>query len=177
MSRVDFAYGAAHRLRTACHAAARHVGAGRRLLVYCTDERRLRRFDALLWEFEPTSFIPHTRAGDPLADRADVILVTGTSYEAATDALQGLRVNGRLVLATIDPAGSFTISPASPVWAQRQKIIGATHNGLEHLEEALRLVADGEVTPLVETFPKEQVAEAVARLAKGEVRFRAVITY
>ncbi|MDY0310265.1 MAG: DNA polymerase III subunit chi [Castellaniella sp.] len=75
MSRVDFAYGAVHRLRMACGTAARHVAAGRRLLVYCTDERRLQRFDALLWEFDPTSFIPHALADDPLADQADVILV------------------------------------------------------------------------------------------------------
>ncbi|MFH8716855.1 cytochrome P450 [Streptomyces zaomyceticus] len=111
------------------------------------------------------------------AGGADVILVTGTSYEAATDALQGLRPHGRLVLATIDPEGSFSIGPTSPVWAQRQQIIGATHNGLEHLTEALRLVAEGKVDPIVEVFPKERIAEAVALAAKGEVRFRAVVTY
>ena len=75
MSRVDFAYGAAHRLHMACRTAARHVGVGRRLLVYCTDARRLQRFDTLLWSFEPVSFIPHALADDPLADQADVILV------------------------------------------------------------------------------------------------------
>ncbi|MCY0942939.1 cytochrome P450 [Streptomyces antarcticus] len=111
------------------------------------------------------------------AGGADVILVTGTSYEAATDALKGLRPNGRLVLATIDPEGSFTIAPHSPVWAQRQQIIGATHNGLEHLTEALDLLADGKVAPIIEVFPKERIAEAVALAAKGEIRFRAVITY
>ncbi|MER6406733.1 cytochrome P450 [Streptomyces viridosporus] len=111
------------------------------------------------------------------AGGADVVLVTGTSYEAATDALQGLRPNGRLVLATIDPEGSFSIGPASPVWAQRQQIIGATHNGLEHLTEALRMVAEGKVNPMIEVFPKERIAEAVASAAKSEVRFRAVVAY
>lgn len=96
MSRVDFAYGAAHRLRMACGTAARHVGAGRRLLVYCTDERRLRRFDALLWEFEPASFIPHALADDPLADRADVILVA----DAAT--LAGMPPGGWLLNLDLD---------------------------------------------------------------------------
>ena len=79
MSRVDFAYGAAHRLRMACHTAARQVAAGRRLLVYCTDARRLQRFDTLLWEFDPVSFIPHARADDDLADQADVVLVADAS--------------------------------------------------------------------------------------------------
>jgi D-arabinose 1-dehydrogenase-like Zn-dependent alcohol dehydrogenase len=108
---------------------------------------------------------------------ADVVLVTGTSYRAATDALAGLRVNGRLVLATIDPEGSFEIGPSSPVWAQRQSIIGATHNGLEQLTEALRFAADGRVTPIIEEFDAEQVAEALARVGKGDVRFRAVVNY
>ncbi len=75
MSRVDFAYGAAHRLLMACRTVARHVQAGQRLLVYCTDARRLRRFDALLWQFDPVSFIPHAAAADPLAEHADVVLV------------------------------------------------------------------------------------------------------
>ncbi|NBE49957.1 alcohol dehydrogenase catalytic domain-containing protein [Streptomyces boluensis] len=111
------------------------------------------------------------------AGGADVILVTGTSYEAATDALKGLRVNGRMVLATINPEGSFTIDARSPLWAKRQQIIGATHNGLHQLAEALRLVADGKATPRIETFPKENIAEAVAAAGKGDLRFRAVITF
>jgi alcohol dehydrogenase/propanol-preferring alcohol dehydrogenase len=111
------------------------------------------------------------------AGGADVILVTGTSYAAATDALAGLRVHGRIVLATIDPAGSFEIGPTSPVWAARQRVIGATHNGLEYLTEALDLVARGAVTPMVEVFDAGQVADAVDKVEKGDVRFRAVVTY
>ena len=75
MSRIDFAYGAAHRLRMACRTAARHAQAGHKLVVYCTDSRRLRRFDTLLWGFEPASFIPHVLSTDPLAELADVLLV------------------------------------------------------------------------------------------------------
>ncbi|RGD57264.1 alcohol dehydrogenase [Kitasatospora xanthocidica] len=108
---------------------------------------------------------------------ADVVLVTGTSYRAAAGALQGLRPNGRMVLATIDPVEPFAIPPTSPFWAQRQQVIGATHNGLDRLTEALDLVASGAVTPLVETFPKERVAEALDRVERGEARFRAVVTY
>ncbi|WP_066455567.1 DNA polymerase III subunit chi [Castellaniella caeni] len=86
MSRVDFAYGAAHRLRAACRTAARHAQAGHRLLVYCTDPRRLKRFDTLLWEFDPVSFIPHARADDPLAEQADVVLVADAAALAAAPA-------------------------------------------------------------------------------------------
>jgi dehydrogenase len=110
---------------------------------------------------------------------ADVILATAPSYPAASEALQGLRVNGRLVLAGIDPAEPFTIPAATayPFFAQRQKIIGATHNGLQYLQEALDLVAAGRVTPRVETFPADRVGEAIEKVGKGEVRFRAVVTY
>lgn len=113
------------------------------------------------------------------AGGADVILVTGPSYLAASELLQGLRVNGRMVLAGIDPAEPFTIPPAMmyPFFAQRQKILGATHNGPQYLREALELVASGKVTPRVETFPAARVAEAVEKVAKGDVRFRAVVTY
>jgi D-arabinose 1-dehydrogenase-like Zn-dependent alcohol dehydrogenase len=113
------------------------------------------------------------------AGGADVILVTGPSYPAAADSVQGLRPEGRIVLAGIDPAGAFTIGPALmyPFFALRHKVIGSTHNGLEYLQEALDLVAAGKVTPMVEVFDKEHVAEAVAKVGKGEVRFRAVVRY
>jgi alcohol dehydrogenase/propanol-preferring alcohol dehydrogenase len=108
---------------------------------------------------------------------ADVIVVTGTSYAAAARCLAGLRVNGRMVLATIDPSGSFTIDPSRQFFAKGQTILGATHNGLPYLVEALDLAARGAVTPKVEVFPKESIADAVGRVAAGEVRFRAVVTY
>ncbi|MBM7774550.1 alcohol dehydrogenase/propanol-preferring alcohol dehydrogenase [Actinokineospora baliensis] len=110
---------------------------------------------------------------------ADVVLVTAPSYAAASESLQGLRVNGRLVLAGIDGAEPFTIPPAVqyPFFAQRNRIIGATHDDPRYLREALDLVAAGAVTPMVEVFPAEQVQDAVEKVGKREVRFRAVITY
>ncbi|SCE07517.1 alcohol dehydrogenase/alcohol dehydrogenase, propanol-preferring [Streptomyces sp. TverLS-915] len=120
------------------------------------------------------------RDGEELreAGGADVVLVTGTSYEAATDALRGLRVGGRVVLATIDPVGSFRIGPNAPTfWARGQRVLGASHDGLGYLTEALDLVARGDVTPMTEVFPMERITDAVDKAARGEVRFRAVVTY
>jgi alcohol dehydrogenase/propanol-preferring alcohol dehydrogenase len=108
---------------------------------------------------------------------ADVLLVTGTSYSAATDSVRGVRPGGRIVLAGIDPAGSFTIGATSPIWAKRIQVIGASHNGLNYLAEALDLVARGVVTPVLELFDKRQLPEAVDRLAQGAVRFRAVAIF
>ena len=111
------------------------------------------------------------------AGGADIVVVTGTSFPAATDALEGLRVNGRMVLATIDPAGSFTIDPSKQFFAQGHRVIGASHDGLPHLAEALNLVAQGVVTPMIEIFAKERIAEAVAKADAGDLRFRAVVTF
>lgn len=110
---------------------------------------------------------------------ADVIVSTSSSHLAAMDSLQGLRVGGRLVLAGIDPTEPFVIPPALayPFFALGNQVIGATHNGPKYLGEALAIVAAGKVTPMIETFPKEQVAQAVEKVGKGDVRFRAVVTY
>jgi alcohol dehydrogenase/propanol-preferring alcohol dehydrogenase len=111
------------------------------------------------------------------AGGADVVLVTGTSFPAAEDALAGLRVNGRIVLATIDPMGSFTIDPSRQFFAMGHRVIGASHNGLPDLVEALDLVASGQVTPVTEVFDSAEIADVVEKVDKGEVRFRAVVTY
>ena len=49
---------------------------------------------------------------------ADVIVVTGPSYQAASESLAGLRVNGRLVLAGIDPIGILHDRPVAAVLRQ-----------------------------------------------------------
>lgn len=108
---------------------------------------------------------------------ADVIVVTSPSYQAASESLTGLRAHGRLVLAGIDPAGTFTIDPSRLFFAKGQTVLGATHNGLRYLAESLELAARTGIRPRTEIFAKEQVAEAVARTAAGDVRFRAVVTY
>ncbi len=111
------------------------------------------------------------------AGGADVILMTGPSHAAASAALTGLRPGGRLVLAGIDLGTPFTIPAGLPFFALGQRIIGATHLGQHYLREALDLVASGKVRPMVEVFAKEDVAAAVEKTSKGQVRFRAVVTY
>lgn len=112
------------------------------------------------------------------AGGVDVLLLCSNSYAAGADAFQGLRHGGRVMIAGLDPFADFTIpTQPQPFAIQRQKVIGATHNGLSYLTEALELAAAGKVRAMIETFPKEQIADAVAKVEAGEVRFRAVITY
>ncbi|NYT85548.1 DNA polymerase III subunit chi [Pollutimonas harenae] len=83
MSRVDFAFGAPNRLRTACEVVRKHYSAGRRLVVYTQDRQRLERFDHLLWGFDPTAFVPHVMTDDPLAAQTPVQLTAATPVVAA----------------------------------------------------------------------------------------------
>ena len=120
-------------------------------------------------------------SGEELAAKggADVVLAMAPSFSAASECLAGLRPNGKLVLAGLDTSSPFVLPPASvfPFFAQRQQIIGSTHNGVQYLEEALALVGSGKVTPKVETFTADEVGEAYERVAKGSVRFKAVVTF
>jgi len=74
MPRIDFAFGVAQRLHTACEVVHKHYLAGRRLLVYSRQAATLRDFDQWLWRFAPTAFVPHLPDDDPLADQTPVLL-------------------------------------------------------------------------------------------------------
>jgi len=88
MARVDFAFGAPDRLRTACQAARKRYLAGQRVVVYCSDPGRLKAFDNMLWAFDDTSFVPHVLASDALAASTPVVL-TASPPDAARQAMGG----------------------------------------------------------------------------------------
>ena len=74
MARVDFAFGAPDRLRTACLVTRKRYLAGQTVLAYSADAQRLAAFDRLLWAFDPVSFVPHVGVDDPLATDTPVVL-------------------------------------------------------------------------------------------------------
>ena len=74
MVRVDFAFGASDRLRTACDVVRKQYLLGRRLIIFIDDNRQLTRFDHLLWGFQPSAFVPHVKADDELAANTPVVL-------------------------------------------------------------------------------------------------------
>ena len=91
MSRIDFAFGVEHRLRTACNVVRKHYLAGRKVIVYTQDLPRLAYFDQLLWGFDTIAFVPHVASDDPLAPDTAVILtdnnpVQARKHAAASDA-------------------------------------------------------------------------------------------
>ncbi len=114
-------------------------------------------------------------AGLKAAGGADVILHTSNSHAAVLGAMEGLRPWGKVVMMGI--ATDELAVPALPLVSNSHQIIGSAHNGLEYLVEALDFVARGEVRPMIELFGKERVAEAYEKVAAGDVRFKAVVTY
>ena len=106
---------------------------------------------------------------------ADVLLGTSSSNLAIADAMQGVRANGTVMLMGI----SFDELPLTsmPMVMNSLTVRGSAHNGVQYLTEALQLVADGKVTPMIEVFDKKDSIEAYRRTAAGEARFRTVITY
>jgi len=106
------------------------------------------------------------------AGGADVILATSNSYAPVTDAIQGLRPDGRLVLMGV--AHEPLTVPTSIMWV-RGRILGSSQNSPEHLYEALDYAARGKVRVMAETYPLSDIARAYERVRAGTVRFRAVI--
>ncbi len=88
MTRIDFAFGAPDRLRTACQVARKRYLAGQRLVVYCRDGSRLASFDRMLWAFDDISFVPHVLANDPLAADTPVVLTASDPLNASEKLVQ-----------------------------------------------------------------------------------------
>ena len=106
------------------------------------------------------------------AGGADVILATSNSYKATSEALNGLRPDGRMVLMGYDP---HHLEVPGAILLTRGRIIGSQQNGPEFLFEALDYAAKGKVKAIAETFPLGEIGRAYEKVAAGAVRFRAVI--
>ncbi len=70
---IHFYHNTPDRLAAACRIAARAFVGGRRLAVRIPDEAQRRRFDQLLWTFEPGSFVPHVAVDSPLAAETPIV--------------------------------------------------------------------------------------------------------
>lgn len=77
MTRVDFHFNVPDKIDYGCRLIRKIRKSGRRVVVCCDDDARLRHFDAALWTFAPLEFIPHLMASDPLAARTPVLLTGG----------------------------------------------------------------------------------------------------
>ena len=105
---------------------------------------------------------------------ARVILATVTSAKAMTAVIDGLAVNGKLLVigAAAEP---IEVSPLQLI-GRRASIQGWPSGVAADSEDTLAFSALAEVRPMIETFPLEQAAAAYERMMSGAARFRVVLT-
>lgn len=82
MTRIDFYFNAADKLGMAVKLAHKAWANQNHLLIYTRDAAQLDALDRLLWTAQPTSFLPHCRAGHQLAAQTAILL---TADAAALD--------------------------------------------------------------------------------------------
>ena len=105
---------------------------------------------------------------------ARVILATVTSAKAMSAVIDGLGVNGKLLVvgASADP---IEVSPVQLISARRS-IQGWPSGTAIDSEDTLAFSVMSGVRPMIETMPLERAAEAYERMMSGNARFRMVLT-
>lgn len=104
---------------------------------------------------------------------ARVVLATAPDGKAMGTLIDGLGVNGRLVLigASAEP---FAVSSFQLLMA-RKSIEGWPSGTSKDSEDTLRFAAANGVRPMIETFPVDRVADAYEHMISGRVQFRSVL--
>jgi D-arabinose 1-dehydrogenase-like Zn-dependent alcohol dehydrogenase len=105
---------------------------------------------------------------------ARVLLSTATDAKAIGDLVGGLSVHGTLMVAGV-PAEPIPLI-AGMLLSGRTSIQGWYSGTAIDSEDAMRFAVQTGVHPMTEVFPLESAPEALARMLRGEVRFRAVLT-
>ena len=74
MTQIDFYTHVGNKLHVACRLAAKAYAQGLRVAVLCPDAATAQTFDRMLWTASPLAFVPHCRAGHPLAARTPIVV-------------------------------------------------------------------------------------------------------
>ena len=108
------------------------------------------------------------------AGGADVILATSNSMKSASDSIEALRPDGRLMV--IGYSAAEKIEVPSDILFTRKQVIGTQQNNIEHLYEALDYAAIGKVRVMTEDYRLDEAQKAYERVENGEARFWVVLT-
>jgi len=117
-------------------------------------------------------------AVDPVAELqklggARVILATAPSAKAISEVVNGLGINGKLL---IPAAANEPLSVSvMPLIMGRRQISGWYSGTARDAQDTLEFSALSDVHPMIEKFSLNRVAEAYERMSSGKVRFRAVL--
>lgn len=120
------------------------------------------------------------READPAAalrnlGGADVVLTSVPRGEAMVSLLGGLNPSGALVVAGVS-GDSLPLEPGRLV-EDRLRVIGASAGTRRQVREALDLAVRHAIRPMTESYALDELPRAFERLARDEVRFRAVIEF
>ena len=104
---------------------------------------------------------------------AKVVLATATSSEAMSAVIDGLGVDGVLLVvgASADP---IQVSPLQLIGGRRS-VAGWPSGTAAASEDTMRFSALAGVRPMIETLPLERAAEGYERMMSGRARFRVVL--
>jgi D-arabinose 1-dehydrogenase-like Zn-dependent alcohol dehydrogenase len=105
---------------------------------------------------------------------ARVILATAPSAKAISGVVEGLGVNGTLLVPAA-PADPLTIS-VLPLIMGRRSISGCYSGTARDSQDTLEFSAQSDVHPMIEKYPLSRVMEAYEQMHSGKVRFRVVLT-
>ncbi|MGA6971280.1 MAG: alcohol dehydrogenase [Candidatus Binatus sp.] len=106
---------------------------------------------------------------------ANVILATAPDGKAFGPLIDGLAVNGKLVVvgASFEPSQISTVS----LLGAHRSIIGWPSGTSKDSEDTLKFAAATGVRAMIEMFPIDRAAEGYERMMSGKARFRAVLMH
>src|SRR5437773_7682911 len=105
---------------------------------------------------------------------ARVILATAPNAKAISALVDGLSVNGNLVVPAA-PDEPLTVSAVS-LFMGRRSVAGWYSGTAKDSQDTLEFSALTGVHPMIEKYPLGRVAEAYEQMMSGKARFRAVLT-
>ncbi len=105
---------------------------------------------------------------------ARVILATAPNAKAISALVDGLSVNGKLIVPAA-PNEPLTISAMS-LFLRRRSVAGWYSGTAKDSQDTLEFSVLTGVHPMIEKYPLGRVAEAYERMHSGKIRFRAVLT-
>ncbi len=105
---------------------------------------------------------------------ARVILATAPSAKAMSSLVDGLGINGRLMVVGV-PAEPIEVSAVTLIFGRRS-LQGWPSGIPTDSEDTLRFAEMTGVRPMIEKYPLEKAAEAYARMMSGKAKFRVVLT-
>jgi len=105
---------------------------------------------------------------------AKVILATATSGKAASAAIGGLAVDGKLIVLGVSQEPIEV--PSMMIVGGRKSVVGWPSGTSMDSQDTLAFSAQSGVAAMIETMPLERAADAYARMMSGAARFRMVLT-